>query len=63
VCRHKTPCAAEHMNNNAPMGGSPCPVYASSVRRLTSFNAIPWVIYSDPTGLFKPLTLDATNGI
>ena len=51
------------MNNNAPMGGGPRPVYASSVQRLASFYAIPWVIYSDPTGLFKPLTLDAANGI
>ena len=51
------------MNNNAPMGSGPCPVYAFSVQRLASFYAIPWVIYSDPTGLFKPLTLDAENGI
>tara|TARA_B100000787_G_C16011296_1_gene214371 strand:- start:53 stop:208 length:156 start_codon:yes stop_codon:yes gene_type:complete len=51
------------MNNNAPMGGGACPVYASSVLRLTSFYAIPWVIHIDPTGLFKKLTLDAVNGI
>ena len=51
------------MNNNALGGGGPCPVYAFLVQRLTSFYAIPWVIYSDPTGLFKPLTLDAENGI
>ena len=51
------------MNNNAPMGGGSRPVQASSVQRLASFYAIPWVIYSDPTGLFKPLTLDAENGI
>ena len=58
-----TSCVAEAMNNNAPMGSGPRPVYASSVLSLTSFYAIPWVIYSDPTGLFKPLTLDAANGI
>ena len=58
-----TSCVAEAINNNAPMGGGPRPVYASPVRRLTFFYAIPWVIHIDPTGLFKKLTLDAVNGI
>ena len=28
------------MNNNAPMGGGPRPVYASSMQRLASFYAV-----------------------
>ena len=50
------------MNNNAPMGGGSCPVYASSVLSLTSFYAVISIIHSDSTGRFKRLRLDAAKG-
>ena len=58
-----SPCAAEAINNTPTQGGGPCPVYASSVQRLTSFYAVIQIIHSDSTGRFKRLRLDAAKGI
>ena len=44
------------------MGGGPRPVYASSVLRLSSFNAVLQIIHRDPTERSKRLRLDAAKG-